>query len=340
MKSFLCALAAVATVCSVQAQDIAPTINVGVEARVDYQYETIDKTTNDANTGFKGRYLNVCLSGDINNNFSYSYRQRLNKTSSDQTFFDATDWIYVTYHPGEHWIFSTGKQIVAIGGYEYDKAPIDIYRASEFWNNVPCYQMGVSAAYNLTTRDQVLFQICESPFHTSRNSNMYAYNLEWYGNHGWYSTIWSANILEYDKNRYISYLALGNKFDVGKVSLELDLMNRAASHQSYLFKNCSVMAELSYQAARQLKIFAKGTYDVNRTQNSSDLLVLPGTEMKMAGLGAEYHAFKTKHQDVRVHAYYFYSWGNNSNTAGTLTDKASLFDIGVKWRINLVNAKK
>jgi hypothetical protein len=341
MRSFLVAATVLAAGGSILAQDFAPTVNIAVEARVDYQRQYLDGDVDDSGSGFKGRYLNVLLNGDINSHFSYSYRQRLNKTSADQTFFDATDWIYINYKPTDRWTLSTGKQVVAIGGYEYDKAPIDIYRASEFWNNVPCYQMGVSGAYNFKNgKDQLLFQICESPFHTSYNSNMYAYNLEWYGNHGWFNSIYSANIIETSKNRYISYIALGNEFNAGPATLQLDLMNRAASHQTYFFKDCSVMAELSYKVSDPVKIFAKATYDVNRTDTSRDQLVLSGTEMKMAGIGAEYHALKATKQDIRVHAYYFYSWGTNSNPSGTLLNKMSLVDVGVKWRVNFLTAKK
>jgi hypothetical protein len=117
-------------------------------------------------------------------------------------------------------------------------------------------------------------------------------------------------------------------------------MNRAAFHQTYFFKDCSVMAELSLQVSKPLKVYAKATYDVNRTNTDRDQLVMAGTEMKMAGIGAEYHALKATKQDIRVHAYYFYSWGTNSNPSGTLLNKMSVVDLGVKWRVNFLSAKK
>ncbi len=39
---------------------------------------------------------------------------------------------------------------------------------------------------------------------------------------------------EYADGRYISYLALGNRFSFGKWALELDLMNRAAAHRHFI----------------------------------------------------------------------------------------------------------
>ena len=70
-------------------------VNLQAEVRVDYQYEGLDGSKVHDNTGFKGKYLNVILNGNISKSFSYSYRQRLNKAHSSQSFFDATDWIYL-----------------------------------------------------------------------------------------------------------------------------------------------------------------------------------------------------------------------------------------------------
>ncbi len=340
MKTSLFVLSVLLPCSAAIAQTFDPSVSLNTEVRVDYQREYTDGNVDDANTGFKGKYLNFRLDGQFNDHFSFSYRQRMNKFSSDATFFDATDWVYLKYQPTERWQIAAGKQVVGIGGYEYDRAPIDIYRASEFWNNVACYQMGGSIGYNVTKRDLLSFQVCESPFRKYDNSNMYAYNLQWFGDHGWFHTIYSLNAMEYAANRYISYIALGNKFDMGKASLELDLMNRAAAHQAYLFKDCSIMAELAYEISRPIKVFTKFTYDVNRSGNGSDLLVLDGTEMKMIGAGIEYHPLKTSRNDIRLHAFCFYSWGNNSNVDGTLQDKMTMFDIGVKWRFDILKNKK
>jgi hypothetical protein len=340
MKTKLFALLGLLIWSGASAESVDPSVSLSTDVRVDYQREMTDGHTDDANTGFKGKYLNFRLDGQFNEHFSFSYRQRMNKFSSDATFFDATDWVYLQYRPDAHWQIAAGKQVVGIGGFEYDRAPIDIYRASEFWNNVACYQMGASVGYNLTPHDLLSFQVCESPFRLTSNSNMYAYNLQWFGNHGWFSSIYSFNVLEYAAGKYITYIALGNKFDIGKLSLELDLMNRASNHQAYLFKDCSVMAELSYQVSNPVKLFGKFTYDVNKSGTNSDLLVLNGTEMKMIGGGIEYHPLKTKKHDVRLHAFCFYSFGNNSNPDGTLQDKMTMIDVGVKWRFDILNNKK
>ena len=262
-----------------KAQD--PVVDISLEARADWQHDRIDGETNKHNTGFKGRYLNLKISGQINDQWSYNFRQRLNKTISDGAFFDATDWIYLTYAPTSRISFSAGKQVVAIGGFEYDRAPIDLYYCSEYWNNIPCYQFGISAALRVSTKDVITGQLVASPFRRAEgnNNNMYAYNLMWNGNHGFYQSIWSANLIEWSPGNYIGYLSLGNKFTAGIASLELDLMNRAASGHRFFFKDWSIMTEAAVQPTDRWKIFGKFTHDYNNSGSTADLCVMDGTDI-------------------------------------------------------------
>ncbi len=333
-------IAAAITTPSIQAQDINPTVNLSVETRIDYNAEFLDGDVIDANTGFKGRYLNIQMSGDINNHFSYSYRQRLNKAHSDQSFFDATDWLYLSYMPNANWRIAAGKEVVGIGGYEYDRAPINLYRNSEYWYNIACYQMGVSGAYITNSgKDTFTAQVCESPFRDGSSSNLYAYNLMWNGAHNRFNTIYSINAMELPGDAMIYYIALGNKFNFGKASLELDLMNRSVQHQAFFFKDYSIMSELSYEISGAVKVFGKYTRDVNDYDRSGDYCVLPGTKMNNIGAGVEYRPLHINRHDIRFHAFYFYSWGQNGNVDGTLMDKHSVVNVGLTWHMNILKAK-
>ena len=92
-------------------------INLRVEARFDSQGEYVDGDMIEDNSGFKGKFINIRMDGDLGHGVTYSYRQRLNKAHSDQSYFDATDWLKLTYTTG-NWSLSAGKQVVGIGGYE------------------------------------------------------------------------------------------------------------------------------------------------------------------------------------------------------------------------------
>ena len=334
LKTFVFACLCMLAAGNIFAQDLNQTgpVNLQGEVRIDYQGDYVDGEYIGSNSGFKGKYVNVILFGNINDSFSYSYRQRLNKAHADQSFFDATDWAYLTYTANQHWSFSAGKQVVGIGGYEYDRAPIDLYFCSEFWNNIPCYQLGVSASFT-TTSGKDKFNL--------KDKVMYGYNLMWCGSHGWYNTIWSANMFEYLPKEYIYYLALGNEFCLGhNTKLRVDLMNRATGSHAFFFKNCSVMAELAHNIKDKLNIFGKAVYDVNNTDVAGDYCVLPGTELTRFGAGVEFYPLPKGNRSVRLHATYCYTLGENSNPAGTSLPEQSLFSVGLKWKIDVVSLAK
>ena len=224
------------TLIAIEAKAQSNELRLQAETRIDYSGEYLKSDGSNGTASFNGRYLNVILSGTIGDKFSYAYRQRLNKAHADQSFFDATDWLYLTYAPTSNWQLSAGKQVVAIGGYEYDRAPIDLYFCSEYWNNIACYQFGVSAAYATKSgNDKFMFQVCQSPFRTNAD-NMYAYNLMWMGTHKWYQSIWSVNLIEQNTKDLIAYAALGNQFTLGDFRLQLDYMLRATNSKA-LFKD-------------------------------------------------------------------------------------------------------
>lgn len=311
-------------------------LEVKAEVRMDYQREYVDGDAIKPNSGFKGKYLNFSLNGSINDHFSYAYRQRLNKAHKDASFFDATDWVYLTYNANEHWSFSGGKQVVGIGGYEYDRAPIDLYITSEYWNNIPCYQLGVSATYSMNEgKDQIMAQICESPF-DFLNQDLYAYNLMWYGSHGNFNTIWSVNMQEYTPGKFIYYIALGNEFKLGNAKLQLDFMNRATDEHGFFFKDCSVMGELSCMVSKKLNLFGKVSYDVNNSDSTGDYCVVPGTEMTKVGAGFEYYPLDHS-RALRFHGNCSYAWGTNTNGTGTVIPKQALFDVGVTWKVDILS---
>ncbi len=312
-------------------------LTLRLEARLDYQRNRMDGETMKGNTGFEGKFLNIRADGKITDKLSYSWRQRLNKQHNDHSFFDATDWIYLNYNIGK-WAIAGGKQVVNIGGWEYDRAPIDLYECSVFWNNVPCYAIGASVGYRLSSSDQLTVQFCESPFFTSENRDMYAYNLMWQGSHDWFDALYSVNLIESTPGHYINYIALGNKFSFSKFVLELDLMNRASDHQTFLFKDASVMGELAYAPCPKWNIHGKMTYDVNKT-NNADACVLPNTELTMAGGGFEFYPLTKKNHTLRIHANLYYAWGKNTNPDNVMQNKSLLFDIGVKWNMNLLSIK-
>lgn len=312
-------------------------LRFNTEARIDFQWDDIDGHTDNSQTGFKARYLVFQADGRIVPGLTYSWRQRLNRAHKDEGFFDATDWIYLNYDL-KKWHFQAGKEVVAIGGWEYDRAPINLFGCSLFWNNIPCYELGVSAGYDITANDRLTAQITQSPFFTPDNRNMYAYNIMWNGSHGIFEAIYSANVIEYAKGHYINYIAFGNKFKfTPQWTLEVDVMNRAAAHQSVLFKDCSVMAEASYMPNDKWRIHLKGTYDVNKSGTDADATVLDGTDLGMIGGGAEFWPLRKGRHELRLHANAYYSFGKNTNPNDLMQKNTFFMSVGLTWNMNLLN---
>lgn len=304
-----------------------------MEARGDAQYETIGGHLIDGNTGFRGKQLNLRLNGNITDAWSYAYRQRMGKPNSNASYFDAVDHINLTYTTGA-WAFTGGKQTVAVGGYEYDRAPIDFYFGSEYWYNMDCYQWGVAATYNFgnEANDALKLQIGQSPFR-GKSPEMLGYSLLWSGSHGWIDILHSVNMMEYQPGKYVNFIALGHQFNMGDFKLQLDWMNRA-DMANFDFYDFSVMADLSWSASDKLNVFGKASYDVNGS-NTADYCVLPGTELTRVGAGVEYFPIKDS-RDIRLHANYSYAWGTNGNGGGTVWNDQSFLSLGVTWKMDIL----
>ena len=314
-----------------------------VDGRFSWQMFRTSGVTDDNNTGFRGEFFNLRLDARLYKGLSFSWRQRLNITS-ERNFWNSTDWMVLNYAPNKDWFISAGKQVVAIGGYEYDRPPIDIYNSnSEYWNHIGCYQFGASVAYNFSKDDRLTFQLCNSPFRTQIGSNnTYGLSLMWNGSHGIWETIWSANAFQITRNRWISYIALGNKFKFipGKMWLELDYVNRASSNQAFLFDDFSIISELSAKPHKTVRLFAKYTYDVNNSGTDADYYVMDGTEMHGVSGGVEYEPFAKHPEVMRVFGAVGYGWGTNTNPNGAMANDQLRLNVGVKLNLDVLKGLK
>ena len=323
---------------------------LGVESRFDYVNNALAGDVISENSGFKVQYFNLRIDGQITPKFSYSWRQRFNKVNSASDFADNTDWLFLTFRPTQNWSLSAGKQVVMIGGWEYDCAPIDVYFASEYWNNVNCYQLGASVAYTTNkANDTFTFQVCQSPYHKGINNyqdgkkmaDLYAYNLFWMGTHGFYTALHSINFSEYQRGKFDAYIVLGNQFKFGDATIQLDFMDYGTSAKELLFRNFSIMGKVDYLIAQRVNVFAKSTYDKVGSGYPAGLFVYPGTEMIRVGGGVEYYPLGAKqNKDIRIHAMYAYSMGTNTNPGGTALDRGSYLSVGLTWKIDLIEAAK
>ena len=282
---------------------------LAVETRVDFELN-LDDEFSSPELGFRGRYLNVVLDGQITPKLRYSYRQRLNVWEQGfSNFFRATDWAQLIWQAHKNIAISGGKQVVMIGGCEYDLPPIDVFMPSEFWNNIPCYEMGVSAIFSDDEkRHNVYLQVANSPFAEKALSGMFAYNLCWQANIGFFKPSYSFNMIETSKGNFINYITLGNKFEFDKWVFMVDFMNRASFRQErFLLDDFTLVAVAHYRPTCRWDIYVKGGHDANNAQPANidpsefyDLTVKPGVVSDYVGLGLEYMPLVGKNL-VRLH---------------------------------------
>lgn len=344
--------------CCMSAAATDDLLRLDIQARLDFQQDRRDGVIRDANSGFQGRYLNVTVDGEIVPGLTYSFKHCINKTQKDYNFFDATPWAYVDYKTG-NWNFTVGKLVEALGGFEYDRSPIDLYSNSLFWNNFACYNLGVASQYHFAKgRQSVTAQITQSPFFSpgynfinngvATNRNMYGYNLLWKGgcpvsDGVKFNWLYSANLYEIQKGDYIPYVALGHQVKCDKVTLEADWMCRAADTKTignFFSKDMSVMTELAYRPCEAFRMFGKYTYDINRSGNNRDYVVLDGSRLNLAGVGVEYYPIKNHRKNLRLHLNAFYSWGKNTNAADVMQDKSLMLNSGITWYMDFTPIKR
>lgn len=319
-------------------------ISLDLEARLDWQYVSHEGKIDRSQTGFIGKYIALKAHGELTEGLTYTWRQRFSRTPKDHTFWDQTDILDLNYK-FDRFDVGAGKQVVLIGGYEYDRAPINLMCPNLFVANVACYQFGVSGGYQLTPDDHLALQISQSIFATPEDRNLYAYNLMWRGGHDLsdrlrLETIWSVNEIEFQKGKYCNYVALGNKLQLDeKFTGLLDIMIRTYPDNN-AFKNNTFMGELSWDINPKWKITAKLSYDCNRGVNMTDKTeVARGSQLVIGGMVGEWYPIRKGRHLLKLHAALFGSYGSNYNPSDLMQRKTLYGSVGLTWHMNLLNYK-
>lgn len=316
-----------------------------VQARLDGQYVQNSGKTDDSQTGFMGKYIALKAQGTIIDGLSYTWRQRFSRTPKDHTFWDQTDILALTYNTGKFDV-GFGKQVVMIGGFEYDRAPIELMCPNLFVSNVACYQFGVSGGYQISKYDHIGLQISQSLFANADNRNLYALNLMWTGSHPLsdrlrLETLWSVNEIQYQKGDACNYIALGNKLVIDdQLSVTADLMTRTYPDNRF-FKNNTFMGEIAYNFNSAWRLTGKISYDCNLGVNQTEHVeVARGTELTIVGAVGEWMPLRKKRHMLKVHAACFYSFGKNTNASDLMQKKTLYAALGVTWQMNIFNINR
>lgn len=307
--------------------------------------------TTQHNYGFHGDYFNLLLGGDVGDHISYFIRQRIIPHAGTVNFFDNTDFLYIQYRFNDNWALRLGKEALYVGGYEYDAPPIDVYYYTHYWGAFPCFHIGASAIFtDKSGKNKVVFQVANSPYvkygDNTWKSGLFSYNLYWAGDFGPFHTLYSVNMMEYQRGKFINYIALGNQLSFRKWGVYVDYINRAAGFRNF-FEDFSVVGRLDWHTTPSVNLFAKGGYEQNTGgyyytlgDNSPvdvDMMMPNNRTYWFYGLGVEYRPLV--YPDLRVHAFVANSVktvprgieGNHGFRDMTLTA-----NVGVSWRLDFM----
>ncbi len=335
-----------------------------LEARADFEYDgdfsllkdgdIMGTSSWDHGYGFRGDYFNFLLGGEIGDHVSYFIRQRIIPKKGETTFFDNTDFLYLQYKFNDQWSIRVGKEALFVGGFEYDAPPIDVYYYTHYWGQFPCFHIGVSGAYtDKSGKNKIVLQIANSPYAKYQDntwkSGLLSYHLYWNGNYGPFSTLYSINMMEYQRGKFINYIALGNKLSFDRWSVYVDYVNRAAGFRDF-FRDFSLVSRLDWHATPSVNIFAKGGYEQNFANYyyrdaadnliTTDMMMPAGRDYWFYGLGLEFRP--QTYPDLRVHAYVADAV---MHAPKTLAEIYPNFDVkhhtltanlGVSWRLDFM----
>ena len=290
------------------ATDFIPEISLDMRGgfRVDSEYEA---------GRFTGEDLNIDINGYISPNFSYSINHRIASSYyGEASGFDATNWLTLTYEVGDFAI-TAGKDALFVGSFEYDAYDLDTYYEmnSPFYNDLDCWQWGISGAWYPAEDQEILLQIANSPY-SYGHPGMFSFATGWRGAWDWYESYWTANLWMAGTDGLVKGVNLGNRFYLGNFTIDLDLMGRF----NEAYGGYDVILAPSYNFGEWGRLFAKAGADS----------IEDGWNIFFGG-GFEYFPLK-ENKDIRLHAVYTY----NEYTIG------QMFSLGLTWKMNLTKGIK
>jgi len=319
---------------------------LGLELRGEAAFKSVDGETDHDNTGFKGTHLNLVMRGKLFDKFSYRIRHRLNQASLDGNFFNATDFALIRYHINDKFTVDFGKRPIALAGYDFDYASIDIMITNQFNNVMELYDWGTGFNYDLKN-SSLYFEIAQSPYWEScGKKNIYSYSILWSGNHNKnIEFMYSTNLMEARPGKFIGWLAIAHKIKLNRFIIEADIHNRTSfagsgSSKYWFFRNMSLIGALKYAPIDNLTIALKGIYDFNNSdeQYDYDVYTSPGTDCGRVGLYAEYFPIK-KNENVRIHAACYTDFGSNTGKYKEIVDKSIFLSTGITWRVSFLKKR-
>ena len=131
----------------------------------------------------------------------------------------------------------------------------------------------------------------------------------------------------------MNWIALGNRFYLGPLALDVDFINRASFKQKQFFFSDWSLIGKAIVTLGKWNLCTKVGYERNDAQNvdengqSFDLILPAGNDYFYYGAGVEF--FPLGNENLRLHAVWFRDNHDNIHN----------FDLGVTWKFMIYKRK-
>ena len=225
------------------------------------------------------------------------------------------DWAYLEYSLG-NFLITAGKQVITFGGFELEEYDFDVHldMMSGLFNNFQCYQWGGKFGWMNNSESTGFFlQATGSPYGEKPFDRM-TYSLQYQGNYGPFSMLYSTNLVGNWGNGYEWMFTLGNKLELDAWTLGLDVSNKVGDPLFILRDGVTAFATAKYNPSDKWEFLGRCGYEKSTKDMFDVILPLPVTVTYPGSdswtLGAAAHWFPLRDsQDLRLHAAAAYNSG-------------------------------
>lgn len=320
------------------------------------------------NAKFNMRQLRIEAKGNINETFSFRWRQRLNRNNSpapdgiDNMPSSSIDVAGIGVKVSDAFSMFLGKQCAAYGGIEFDLNPIEIYEYSDMVDYMSNFLTGANFQFQLNPNHQLQLQVLDS--RSASMNDLYGagyeqskvplvYTVNWNGSFGGvFNTRWSYSLMSQAKGYQSHYIALGNEVNLDKFNAFFDVMymregidregivsgiagnNRAGGHLNdaeYL----SFVMKAQYRFNPNWNVFVKGMLE-NEGLSKANGVVEKGKYRTALGYLAGIEYYPLKKSNLHFFLTYVgrhYSYTDKAKTYGLEDYSTNRISLGYIWQL-------
>ncbi len=320
------------------------------------------------NAKFNMRQIRIEAKGNINDTFSFRWRQRLNRNNTpaadnlDNMPSSSIDVAGIGVNVSDKFSMFLGKQCAAYGGIEFDLNPIEIYEYSDMVDYMSNFLTGANFQFQLTPNHQLQLQVLDS--RSGSMSDMYGdgyeqskvplvYTANWNGNFGdVFKTRWSYSLMSQAKGNQSHYVALGNEVTLNNFDAFFDVMymregidregivssivgnNAMGGHQNdaeYL----SLVMKAQYRFNPKWNFFVKGMLE-NEGFSKSNGSIEKGKYRTALGYFAGIEYYPMKNSNLHFFLTYVgrhYSYTDKAKAYGAADYSTNRISLGYIWQL-------